>query len=81
MGQTGFCKILPFPAVFCAIPRFPAVFCEDLRVPALFFLRKEAQQKTAKVARFVFFSLSLLLPLERLRQNCVADTLGTFGGL
>ena len=75
MGQTGFCEILRFPAVFCEILRFPAVFCENLRLPNAVLPRKsenlqkisENLRKTANLAPFVPFSLSLLVPLDFLR--------------
>ena len=79
MGQTGFCENLRFPAVFCENLRFPAVFCENLRLRNAIIPRKsENLQKSAKIcektansARFVPFSLSLLLPLKHsMIQRC-----------
>ena len=62
MGQTGFCENL----------RFPAVCCENLRPRSAVIPRKSENlqksaricEKTANSARFVPFSLSLLLPLD-----------------
>ena len=73
-GQTGFCKILQFPAVFCENLQFPAVFCENLRLPnAVISWKAERKSakisgisnlwKTANLALFVLFSLSLLIPI------------------
>ena len=62
MGQTGFCENL----------RFPAVFCENLHLRnAIVPRRSEDLQKSAKICKktanlapFVPFSLSLLIPLD-----------------
>ena len=73
MGQTGFCEDLRFPAGFCENLRFPAVLCENLRLRNAVIPRTSENQrksakiweklrKTAKLAPFVPFSLSLLIP-------------------
>ena len=47
MGQTGFCKILRFPAVFCENLRFS---CENLcLLNAVIHRKSENQQKSAKI--------------------------------
>ena len=61
MGQTGSCENL----------RFPAVFCENLRCTSQ-EKRKSAKingdlRKTANLAPFVPFSLSLLIPPRKKR--------------
>ena len=61
MGQTGFCIILRFPAVFCEALRFPALVCANLHLQNGAFPRKsENLKKSASLAPFVRFSLSLL---------------------
>ena len=61
MGQTGFCtKNLQFAAVFCA--------SDMLQFPGRAKIRKKSakicKKKTANLAPFVPFSLSLLVTLE-----------------
>ena len=72
MGQTGFCEKLRFSAVCCENLRFPAILCEDQRFRSAVTPRKtenpvkisEALRKTANLAPFVPFSLSLCFPLS-----------------
>ena len=68
MGQTGFCKIL----------RFPAVFCEHLRLPnAVLSEKTEKQQESAKIseektAKFGPCQFVPLIPLEFLASlRCI----------
>ena len=64
MGQTGFCKNLRFPARKSAPPK--CCNSQEKRKSAKI---SENLRKTANSARFVPFSLSLLIPLIFLRPG------------
>ena len=68
MGQTGFCKIMRFPAVFCEDLWFPAVFCDTLHLRNAVFPGKtkisKNHRKSTKTANSTPFVQFKFVPLN-----------------